>query len=360
MRPRATLLILGHLGDEPTRPGTWEWPPVAPPSPMEPQLPFDLSSPGDRPTAQTDADPAPIPASLATWEANVKEMNPRILFLAAIVAVTVSPTSSSLPTAGTDLLKDAPAPEDDTCVSEDTSGGFGDSVAQCDYTCPKSVYLTVDVESSDEVFVTGSAKCGGASARCTGQQSCAAQSDSATKNPGTGSCNARSDEAWSSYLRVECGWSDGATCAVACLPPTAEMTANLLAVRDQAVGLLCVLDDCWPVIPRFDLPTLEWIIDEASPVGTANETLQELLTLYEDAIESGADKKTQIERTLLSLARTTTDRIDDADDAVTTLLDKGEDRADDVNELLVDGDFGDDLLDDAADITLPKIPPILV
>lgn len=90
------------------------------------------------------------------------------------------------------------------CTDSDQSGGFGGQHVSCTFSCPAgpgSIAVSVDADDSD-AQVAGDAKCGGASAHCSGKNQCSA-ADTFT-NAGEGKCDGESDEFYDSGLYVEC------------------------------------------------------------------------------------------------------------------------------------------------------------
>ncbi len=97
----------------------------------------------------------------------------------------------------------------DTCPQSSGGGGFGGNTVSCTFACDEHSRIHIKVTSSDTVFVAGDAACGGAATGCTGRDGdCAGNSGSefTTRVDNAGTCNAETDEFWTSYLRVDC-WS---------------------------------------------------------------------------------------------------------------------------------------------------------
>lgn len=235
--------------------------------------------------------------------------------LAGLLALaSATPTSSSLPSAPDPLGGE----DDPSCYDEDKSGGFGDSHSDCNFDCQRGNVLSVYVESSDTVPVSGNADCGGAHGHCQAKQRCAGTSTGATTKAGGGTCSAQSDEAWSSYLYAECAAEAAAVCWPVCSNWAEGVVAEILVIAGDAVGQVCRDGDCTPVVPT---PTpgelvgeINWIIDQYSPAGTIDQALQLVLEAVSEAARIGEDVGPILKEALAAALEAAANSVGFADD----------------------------------------------
>jgi hypothetical protein len=102
------------------------------------------------------------------------------------------------------------------CPISRSSSGVGGSSASCTVTCKAMDFLVISVSSADgDASVYGNGQCGNARASCSGKQQCMSTSGSTAGSTTSGSCGARSREAWASPITLDCkGEPSGTVCGL--------------------------------------------------------------------------------------------------------------------------------------------------
>lgn len=166
------------------------------------------------------------------------------MLMAAIVILTIFPPP----------VVAAPA-----CDAEDDSAGVGGQDVDCTFECEKGNLLSLEVEAADhDADVSGTVKCGGQRAHCTGAKTCT-DTTLPSATGGSGACEWHSSEAWDSGLYVKCS-ADGRVGPpglppIPCLPAICANPDVPNYLSAPPLEKLCVLGGRAKVNPELDCPT---------------------------------------------------------------------------------------------------------